>query len=93
MGGFIYLVLFIIIITRFLAQKGGTKKGGGNADSPASRRPSSNRPLASDGHRVPADQDISCRRYGHRHEEFDIPRFSPHADPEEVYSILNGIKM
>lgn len=96
MGGIIYLFLFAIIFIRFMAQKGGSKKGTGNARNTggaASRRPSANRPLASDGHRVPRDQDISCRRFGHKHEEFDTPRFIPHSDPEEGYIILNGIKM
>ncbi|SDL75344.1 hypothetical protein SAMN04487833_13022 [Sarcina sp. DSM 11001] len=96
MGGIIYLFLFAIIIIRFMAQKGGSKKGTGNAGNTgrtASRRPSANRPLASDGHRVPSDQDISCRRFGHKHEEFETPRFIPHSDPEEGYIILNGIKM
>ena len=50
-------------------------------------------PMASDGHRVPKDQDISCQRYGHRHEEFDTPRFIPHEDPEDGYIVLNGVKM
>lgn len=96
MGGIIYLFLFVIIIIRFMAQKGGNKKGTENtrkAGGTASGRSLANRPLASDGHRVPGDQDISCRRFGHRHEEFDTPRFIPHSDPEEGYIILNGIKM
>lgn len=50
-------------------------------------------PMASDGHRVPEDQDISCRQYGHKHEEFDTPRFIPHEDPEEGYIVLNGVTM
>ena len=49
-----------------------------------------NGPMASDGHRVPEDQDISCRQYGHRHEGFDTPRFIPHDDPEEGYIVING---
>ena len=96
MGGIIYLFSFAIIIIRFMAQKGGSKNGTGNAGNTgrtASRRRSANRPLASDGHRVPSDQDISCRRYGHRHEEFDTPRFIPHDDLEEGYIILNGVRM
>ena len=50
-------------------------------------------PFASDGHRVPADQDISCRRFGHQHEEFDTPRYIPHTDPEDGYIVLNGVMM
>ena len=49
--------------------------------------------MASDGHRVSKDQDISCRRYGHNHPGFDMPRFIPHEEPEEGYIILNGVKM
>lgn len=49
--------------------------------------------MASDGHRVPEDQDISCRQYGHEHEEFDAPRFIPHEDPEGGYIVLNGVTM
>lgn len=52
-----------------------------------------NTPMASDGHRVPEDQDISCRQYGHEHEEFDAPRFIPHEDPEGGYIVLNGVTM
>lgn len=96
MGGIIYLILIMVIIARFMAQKGGVKNGTGSTRTPggsASKRSSARRPLASDGHRVPKDQDISCRRFGHQHEEFDRPRFIPHSDPEEGYIILNGIKM
>ena len=50
-------------------------------------------PMASDGHRIHEDQDISCRRYGHWHEEFDTPRFIPHEDPEEGYIVINGVNM
>ncbi|MDO5134050.1 MAG: hypothetical protein Q4D81_13885 [Eubacteriales bacterium] len=72
--------------------------GGGSASAPAgsgrSRRAGTGRgPLASDGHRIPKDQDISCRRFGHRHEEFDTPRYIPHTDLEEGYIVLNGVKM
>lgn len=51
------------------------------------------RPMASDGHRMSKNQDVSCRRFGHRHEEFDTPRYIPHSDPEQGYIILNGVKM
>ncbi len=68
MGGIIYLFLFAIIIIRFMAQKGGSKKGTGNAGNTgrtASRRPSANRPLASDGHRVPLSLNrLSKKRKG-----------------------------
>lgn len=51
------------------------------------------RPLADDGHYIKAEDDISCRRFGHRHAEDSAPRFIPHNDPEEGYIILNGKKM
>ena len=50
-------------------------------------------PMASDGHRISENQDISCRQYGHRHKEFDTPRFIPHEDPEEGYIVINGVTM
>lgn len=72
-----------------MRQNGGAY-GGGQAGRGAL---AGGRPVASDGHRVPRDQDVSCRRFGHRHEEFDTPRYIPHTDPEEGYIILNGVKM
>lgn len=84
----------------------GTEKGSGTRSSDrTANRPSSaslgktfekylgDRPLASDGHRMSKEDDISCRRFGHQHEEFDTPRFIPHDEPEEGYIILNGVKM
>ena len=68
--------------------------------SPAGRTPAARRPLgggrgplASDGHRMSGEDDVSCRRFGHRHEEFDTPRYIPHDDPEDGFIILNGVKM
>lgn len=103
-GALFYLVLIIFVVLRFANQsKKNPKSGSRNNSSPAgssrntagrnARRPAGNTPLSSDGHRVPKDQDISCRRYGHNHPEFDTPRFIPHEDPEEGYIILNGVKM
>ena len=106
-GAIIYIILILFVVFRY--KKQGNKKGsgtGGNrtagngsgADPFDQRRTArgnqaGGRPLASDGHRVPKDQDISCRRFGHTHEEFDTPRFIPHDDPEQGYIILNGVKM
>ena len=97
-GILIYSVLFVIIILRM--RKQGTAKGNGKStpvsgqegSRTANRRPLRT-PVASDGHRVPKDQDISCRRFGHNHEEFDTPRYIPHEDPEEGYIVLNGVRM
>ena len=76
----------------------GTASGTGGSSASGSsgraRKTGTGRgPLASDGHRVPKDQDISCRRFGHSHAEFDTPRYIPHTDLQEGYIILNGVKM
>lgn len=99
-GVLIYLILIIFVIMRLVnAGKPQSKKGGqrktttSSSRSKTSRKSTGRSPMASDGHRVPKDQDISCRRYGHNHPEFDTPRFIPHEDPEEGYIILNGVKM
>ena len=92
-GGFLlYLIIILFGIARLLNSGKGKTSGKGSTGT-AARKPSGKRPLASDGHRVSRDQDISCRRYGHQHPEFDRPRFIPHEDPEEGYIILNGVKM
>ena len=106
-GSLIYLILMIFVLIRFLAAGKKQNKTGnrGTSSSTASKNTSAGRnarnarkasgsgPMAADGHRVPKDQDISCRRYGHNHPEFNTPRFIPHEDPEEGYIILNGVKM
>lgn len=98
-GVAIYLFLFFFVIVRLLNAKKpkDTRQGQYTSRIPASKRrnvgSSGKSPMASDGHRVPKDQDISCRRYGHKHEEFDTPRFIPHDDLEEGYIILNGVRM
>ena len=103
-GSLIYLILMIFVLIRFLtAGKKQNKTGNrGTSSSTASKNTSAGRnarkaagngPMAADGHRVPKDQDISCRRFGHNHEEFDTPRYIPHEDPEEGYIVLNGVRM
>lgn len=98
-GAVIYLFLiFFVLVRLFNAKKtknsGTGRTASGNTAAPGrTSRPLGKGPMASDGHRVPKDQDISCQRYGHKHEEFDTPRFIPHDDPEEGYVILNGVKM
>lgn len=102
----IYIVLVIFVVLRYANQgkaKGAGKKGadaqkgapvppaGGARPRGAAGRAFG--PLATDGHRVPRDQDISCRRFGHDHEEFDAPRYIPHTDPEDGFIVLNGVKM
>ena len=57
---------------------------------------SSNRTVrTSDGHRLSAEQDITCRQFGHKHSEWEEPmiRYVVHDDPEEGFIILNGKKM
>lgn len=98
-GVLVYLFLIFFVIIRLVNAKKpkNTRQGQYTSRIPASNRrkvnSSGKSPMASDGHRVPKDQDISCRRYGHRHAEFDTPRFIPHEDPEEGYIVLNGVKM
>lgn len=98
-GALVYLFLIFFVIVRLINAKKpkDTRQGQYTSRIPASKRrnvrSSGKTPMASDGHRVPKDQDISCRRYGHRHEEFNSPRFIPHEDPEEGYIVLNGVKM
>ncbi|MCR4762259.1 MAG: hypothetical protein K5696_01880 [Lachnospiraceae bacterium] len=51
--------------------------------------------IASDGHIIPARDDISCARFGHRHEksrdpEFPEEPFIVHDEPTEGYINLNG---
>ena len=52
-------------------------------------------PRSTDGHKLRKDQDITCRRFGHRHSELEEPavRFIVHDDIEDGYIILNGKKM
>ena len=108
-GFIIYLLLILFIIFRTVTgsgkkgtgqrsegSRGSSTGAGGNtsAGSGKTRRAGTGRsPLASDGHRIPKDQDVSCRRFGHNHEEFDTPRYIPHTDLQEGYIILNGVKM
>ena len=87
-GSLIYLILMIFVLIRFLtAGKKQNKTGNRGASSSTAskntsagrnaRKAAGNGPMAADGHRVPKDQDISCRRYGHNHPEFNTPRFIP----------------
>ena len=98
-GAVIYLFLIFFVIVRVLNSKktknsaAGRTASGNVASRSRTGRSSGKSPMASDGHRVPKDQDISCRRFGHRHDEFDTPRFIPHDDLEEGYIILNGVRM
>ena len=74
---------------------------GGSADrrtagtAPAAGRfPESFKDLAGRGRRPFAgEQDVSCRRFGHRHEGLDPDRYVPYDDLENGFIILNGEKM
>ena len=50
---------------------------------------------ASDGHRLGANQDITCRQFGHNHPRSEEPdsRYFVHEEPTEGYIVLNGKKM
>ncbi len=56
---------------------------------------SNTRARSTDGHVLSKDQDITCRKYGHRHSRREEPemRFLVHDDPEQGYILLNGVKM
>ena len=61
----------------------------------ATRNKRRNHTISSDGHVVPASQDLTCESlYGHDHHS--VPgtqrRYVVHEDPEEGYVILNGVK-
>ena len=51
--------------------------------------------VASDGHVIPAKDDISCAKFGHHHEKKQDPlfpeaQFIVHNEPAEGYINLNG---
>ncbi len=52
--------------------------------------------VASDGHKISAEDDISCAKYGHDHshdaklEGFPDAQFIVHDEPQEGYINLNG---
>ena len=61
----------------------------------AGRRTSPRRTVSSDGHRVPASQDLTCEtKYGHDHgsSNFAEKRYIVHEEPEDGYVVLNGVK-
>ena len=51
--------------------------------------------FSSDGCKIPKEQDLTCRRYGHQHETgYDkLPRYIVHEEPTKGYVILNGKKV
>ncbi|HAB93342.1 MAG TPA: hypothetical protein DCF49_01030 [Lachnospiraceae bacterium] len=55
----------------------------------------SRRPRSTDGHFLSKEQDITCRKFGHDHPEWEEPstRYIVHDDIEDGYIILNGKKM
>ena len=101
----IYFVFLGIVAVVLNGAKRGKKSGQSSASVPkagsaasvfarsAGKTGPKTRPLADDGHYIKAEDDISCRRFGHQHAEDAVPRFIPHNDPEEGYIILNGKKM
>lgn len=105
MGGILFYLVILAIFLGFRAKK----KSGSGKDSRGGRRSldrgrssagslrdslrGSNLARALDGHILRGDKDITCRQYGHRHEEDAAPRFIVHDDPEDGFIILNGVKM
>ena len=83
MGGIIYLFLFAIIIIRFMAQKGGSKKGTGNAGNTGRTASSTEFPVI----RIfpAAASDINTKNSKH-------PVLSPIPIPKKAISSLTGSK-
>lgn len=50
--------------------------------------------VSSDGHVVPADEDLTCdTKYGHRHvPDQNGRRYIVHEEPEDGWVVLNGVK-
>lgn len=99
MGEIINIVIWLIVICLLLrrlskkAKRGNPKgkTGTGAKGTKAARRPA----RSTDGHVLRGEQDITCRQFGHRHNEEEEPatRFIVHDDPEDGYILLNGKKM
>ena len=95
---------FVIFSLRRISGKGKDGKPGRPSQSKAAKKLESmmkdarngyRPPRSTDGHTLRKDQDITCRRFGHRHSEQEEPsvRFIVHDDIEDGYIILNGKKM
>lgn len=95
---------FVIFSLRRISGKGKDGKPGRPSQSEAAKKLESmmkdarngyRSPRSTDGHTLRKDQDITCRRFGHRHSEQEEPsvRFIVHDDIEDGYIILNGKKM
>ena len=99
------MIWFIVIFSlRRISSKGKDGRSGRPSQSDAAKRLNSmikdartgyRPPRSTDGHKLRKDQDITCRRFGHRHSEEEEPavRFIVHDDIEDGYIILNGKKM
>ncbi len=88
------IVLLVIAAILWQLQKKGKLKGI-MTELFKPRQNFKNEQIASDGHRIPAKDDISCARFGHRHEksadpDFPEAQFIVHNEPVEGYINLNG---
>ena len=111
MGSSVLSIMIVVWVTVIVLLKHASKEGKANGGSAAKRNGSGSRKWytegapgaslfrratrASDGHRLGADQDITCRQYGHNHPRSVEPesRYIVHEDPTEGYIVLNGKKM
>lgn len=87
-GFLVYLLIFAVYLVITLRRKKG--KSGKESQGRLSRRTPAR---ASDGHILRGKNDITCRQFGHHHEEDSAPRYIVHDDPEDGFIILNGVKM
>ena len=103
---YIMVMIWLIVIfsLRRFSGKGKDGKQGRTSQSDTAKRLESmmknagagyRPPRSTDGHTLRKDQDITCRRFGHRHSELEEPavRFIVHDDIEDGFIILNGKKM
>ncbi|MBQ8054773.1 MAG: hypothetical protein IJ198_13385 [Lachnospiraceae bacterium] len=111
MGSSVLSIMIVVWATVIVLLRRASKEGKANGKSAAKRNSSGSRKWytesapgasflrratrASDGHRLGADQDITCRQYGHNHPRSVEPesRYIVHEDPTEGYIVLNGKKM
>ena len=104
-AGIIYILVLVWIVSiassvrkrNQAAQKNGQKQGGRRAEPARAQHVT----VSSDGHKVPASQDLTCEQeYGHVHDRKAMQeaekeygrRYVVHEEPTEGWVVLNGVK-
>ena len=93
MESFMSLLIVAIIFLFVIRNKKKGKSGWKELFEPSKRGVER---VASDGHKISAEDDISCAKYGHDHshdaklEGFPDAQFIVHDEPQEGYINLNG---